>query len=523
MSTKKKNQDTCEPVLLCILDGWGEGKNTSDNAIHMAKTPHWDGLVGRFPHSLLETSGLAVGLPEGQMGNSEVGHMNIGSGRVVMQNLPRIDRAITDGSLAAHPDIQSLITQLKQTNRVCHLLGLVSPGGVHSHQNHIIALAKIVANAGVKVNIHAFLDGRDTPPSSAQKYMTQLEEEIAGQENIAVATISGRYYAMDRDNRWDRVALAYDTIVSGEGGRLPNASKAINNSYITGKTDEFVMPAVVGNYRGISDGDGMVMVNFRSDRARQLLHALVDPKFTGFERKRVIKFATILGMVEYSTALNPYITTLFTPELLKNILGEVVADAGKKQLRISETEKYAHVTFFFNGGKEEVLDGEDRILIPSPDVATYDLKPEMSATEVTDKLLKAINSKKYSLIIVNYANTDMVGHTGNMEAAVKAIEAVDGCLGRLSESILDCNGVMLVTADHGNAEQMLDETTGQPHTAHTENPVPLVMVAKDSGIQSLENGKLCDIAPTILELLALPKPDNMTGISLLKKKVSKAA
>ena len=511
------------PVVLCILDGWGENHNTAHNAIAAANTPTWDTLMANCPASSLDTSGLAVGLPEGQMGNSEVGHMNIGSGRVVMQNLPRIDQAISDGSLAQHPDLLALVQTLRQKGRTLHILGLLSPGGVHSHQNHIAALANIAASAGVNVEIHAFLDGRDTPPSSALEYLDSFQAAIRGTKHIRIASVSGRYFAMDRDNRWERVELAYDAVTLGQGLRASTPMQAISNSYTAGRTDEFVTPTVIGNYSGMSDGDGIIMANFRSDRARQILHSLLDPNFTGFKRKRIIHFSKALGMVEYSKELSSFLTTLFKPEALNDILGEVIANAGKKQLRIAETEKYAHVTFFFNGGKEALFTGEDRILVPSPKVATYDLKPEMSAFEVTEKLEEAIAAKKYDLIVVNYANTDMVGHTGFMDAAIKAVEAVDTCLGRLIKAVEAAGGILLITADHGNAEKMLDEDSNEPHTAHTVYPVPFVLFSKQLPQVSLQNGRLCDIAPTVLELMKLPKPASMTGVSLLKKYAKEAA
>lgn len=519
MAVKKKPK----PILLCILDGWGENAHPDHNAIAAANTPNWQAITAQYPHSHLNTSGLAVGLPEGQMGNSEVGHMNIGSGRVVMQNLPRIDVAIEDGSLAAHPHLQKMISQLKASGRVCHLMGLLSPGGVHSHQHHIAELAKYIAKQGVQVNIHAFLDGRDTPPASALEYLAAFEQSIVGVKNIHIATISGRYFAMDRDKRWERLMLAYDTMVLGEGLRMPSAKQVIEESYRAQKMDEFVVPTVIGGYHGMSDGDGLIMANFRSDRVRQLLTALLSPSFDGFIRKRVMHFSQAIGMVEYSDELTPLLDTLFVAEALDHILGEVVSQAGLKQLRIAETEKYAHVTFFFNGGMEKPFAGETRILVPSPKVATYDLKPEMSAFEVTDKLVEAIKSGEYDLIVANYANTDMVGHTGDISAAVKAVEAVDTCLGRLKSAIEACGGVMLITADHGNAEQMQDDETGQPHTAHTMNPVPFVMVGEAVDSISLENGRLCDIAPTILELLALDRPAAMSGRSLIRRKAKEAA
>lgn len=521
MTTKQLT--TPKPVLLCILDGWGERNDGKSNAIAAANTPNWDSIAKNYPYSHLSTSGLAVGLPEGQMGNSEVGHMNIGSGRVVMQNLPRIDTAIADGSLAAHPHLNTMIETLKASGQVCHIMGLLSPGGVHSHQRHIAELAKIVAKHGVRVEIHAFLDGRDTPPSSALRYLEEFQTAINGVDGVKIATLSGRYFAMDRDKRWERVELSYDTLVLGEGLRVPNAKQAIEDSYTAQKTDEFVMPTVIGDYHGMSDGDGIIMANFRSDRVRQTLQALLDPDFKGFPRKRRINFCQAIGMVEYADTLDPFLDTLFEAQMLTGILGEVVANAGLKQLRIAETEKYAHVTFFFNGGVEKEFAGEDRILVPSPKVATYDLKPEMSAYEVTDALEEAIRSQKYDVIMANYANTDMVGHTGNIDAAMKAVEAVDNCIGTLKKAIDDVGGVMLITADHGNAEQMHDEETGQAHTAHTMNPVPFVMVAKETDSLKLEDGRLCDIAPTILELLSINQPADMSGVSLIKRKKREAA
>ncbi len=510
-----------KPVVLCILDGWGESDHHDHNAIHDAKTPNWDRFMQECPHSLVETSGLAVGLPEGQMGNSEVGHMNIGSGRIVMQDLPRIDQAIKDGSLAQNPELQKLIAELKRTGRTCHLLGLISPGGVHSHQKHVEALAQIIGKAGVRVAVHAFLDGRDTPPSSAVEYIKNFEAAI--KPYAYIATISGRYYAMDRDKRWDRVSLAYDTMVLAEGLRAKSALQAIETSYQKNKTDEFVMPTVVGDYDGMSDGDAIIMANFRADRARQMLHALVDPSFNGFERKRVIHFAVKLGMVEYSEELNNHLTLLFAPERLDSVLGEVLAEQGLSQLRIAETEKYAHVTFFFNGGREQEFKGEERILVPSPKVATYDLQPEMSAPEITAQLEKVIAEERYDVIVVNYANTDMVGHTGDLNAAVKAVETVDACLGRVAKALEAKGGVMLISADHGNAEQMHDDETGQPHTAHTTNVVPFIVVGKAYKDMPVENGKLCDIAPTILHILGIAQPASMTGKTLITNRKQDAA
>jgi len=503
------------PVVLCILDGWGYRAERADNAIALARTPVWNGLLESAPHALLATSGLAVGLPDGQMGNSEVGHMNLGAGRVVMQDLPRIDQAVADGSLARIPALLDFIKTLKETGGTAHLLGLLSPGGVHSHQDHMAALARAVAAAGVPVAVHAFLDGRDTPPSSARDFVTKFEDDLAG-TSAQIATVSGRYYAMDRDKRWDRVTLAYNAMVGGEGQSAPDALSAIDESYRHGKTDEFVLPTAIGGYAGMKDGDGLLMANFRADRAREILTTLVDPAFDGFPRKKQVAFAAKLGMAEYSKDLNAFFTLLFPPESLSHILGEEVCAAGLTQLRIAETEKYAHVTFFFNGGREKVFEGEDRILVPSPKVATYDQQPEMSAPEVTDKLVAAIEGGNYDLIVVNYANGDMVGHTGILEAAIKAAETIDACLGRLTAAVAKAGGVMLITADHGNAELMRDQVTGEPYTAHTIGKVPVVLAHGPQGIDGLAEGRLADVAPTLMALLGLPQPAEMTGRSLLR-------
>ncbi|MFO0388339.1 MAG: 2,3-bisphosphoglycerate-independent phosphoglycerate mutase [Alphaproteobacteria bacterium] len=506
-----------KPVVLTILDGWGHSDSPENNAIAAAHTPHWDMLVANYPNGLINASELHVGLPEGQMGNSEVGHMNIGSGRVIMQELPRIDAAIKDGSLAAHLTIKSFADTLKKSGGACHLMGLVSPGGVHSHQRHIAALARILAAQGVRVFIHAFLDGRDTPPQSAKEYVNILQNDISDVTDVRIATVSGRYYAMDRDKRWERVEKAYAAIVTANARKFSSVEDVIEQSYAEHTTDEFVLPAVVGEYTGMKDGDGVFMANFRADRVRQLLGALLNPAFKEFSRSRVVRLSSALGMVEYSKELGVWMQSVFMPEPLTDILGEVVSNAGLKQLRIAETEKYAHVTFFFNGGREQEFVGEERILVPSPKVATYDMKPEMSAPEVTDKLVEAINADRFDFIVVNYANTDMVGHTGDLQAAVKAVEAVDTCLGRLSDAVFAKGGVMLITADHGNAEQLFDGHTGQAHTAHTLNLVPVIIASaalKGKKIQMPE-GKLGDVAPTLLELMDIPKPATMTGNSLL--------
>jgi 2,3-bisphosphoglycerate-independent phosphoglycerate mutase len=497
---------TIKPTVLCILDGWGHSTNPTHNAIMAANTPNWDSLITNNPHSLLKTCGLDVGLPEGIMGNSEVGHMNIGSGRVVLQNLPQIDESIKKDELKNKEPIQNLITKLKNSGGTCHLIGLVSDGGVHSHISHIIELAKIMGNAEVPVLLHVLTDGRDTAPSSAKQFIEDLGD-------IKIATISGRYYAMDRDKRWERVKLAYDVIAKADGNKSARAIELIDNSYTNNITDEFIKPTVIGDYEGMKDGDGILMANFRSDRAREILSALLDPEFNGFERGQ-INFAAAAGMVEYSSEHSKFIDVVFPPQTLDNILGQVVADNGLKQLRIAETEKYAHVTFFFNGGREEKFVGEDRELIPSPKVATYDLQPEMSAAEVTTKLVAAIESEKYSLIVVNYANTDMVGHTGIEEAAINAVEAIDSCLGKLTQAVSNIGGMLLITADHGNAELMVDPNSGEAHTQHTLNEVPFILVGKGNDI-SLKDGRLSDIAPTVLQLMEVEQPAEMTGNSLL--------
>ena len=508
-----------KPVVLAILDGWGHSELPDNNAIMAAKTPHWDMLTKNYPHGLINASELHVGLPEGQMGNSEVGHMNIGSGRVIMQDLPRIDAAIHDGTLEKNQNLKVFIEKTKSGSGVCHLMGLVSPGGVHSHQRHIIALARILSMQGIQVRIHAFLDGRDTPPQSAKEYLQILSKEISALHNVSIVTVSGRYYAMDRDKRWDRVEKAYNAIVSGGAPYFASAEGVVSKAYEESITDEFVLPASVGSYKGMNEGDSILMANFRADRVRQLLAALLNPAFKEFTRERIVRFSASLGMAEYSKELSAWMLALFSPEPLTDILGEVISKAGMKQLRIAETEKYAHVTFFFNGGREQEFPGEERILVPSPKVATYDMKPEMSAYEVTDKLLEAIKADKFDFIVVNYANTDMVGHTGDMGAVVKAVEAVDTCIGRLSEAVLSKGGALIITADHGNAEQLFDHDTGQAHTAHTLNLVPVIMASAILKGKKLDipEGKLGDIAPTLLQLMGIQQPASMTGCSLLRK------
>jgi len=460
----------------------------------------------------LHTSGKDVGLPDGQMGNSEVGHLNIGAGRVVMQDLPRINQAVDTGEIARAPALLGLIERLRKSGGTCHLMGLVSPGGVHSHQDHAVALAKVLAQAGVPTVVHVFTDGRDTPPQSADGYVRRLASMLPS--GVGIGTVRGRYYAMGRANRWARVRKIYHAIVDAEGPRFADAHAAIADAYAHDVTDEFVVPAVVGDYRGARDGDGLLCFNFRADRVREILAALLDPAFSGFPRPRVARFAAATGMTQYSEHLDKLLQTIFPPLTLPNVLGEVVANAGRTQLRTAETEKYAHVTYFLNGGNETQYAGEDRIMVPSPKVATYDLKPEMSAQELTTKAVAAIGSSKYDLIVLNYANPDMVGHTGKLDAAIKAVETVDAGLGQIVDAIRKAGGALLVTADHGNCEMMRDPDTGGPHTAHTTNPVPAVLV--DGSDVSLAEGRLADIAPTLLELMGLPKPTEMTGTSLIR-------
>ncbi len=507
------------PVMLVILDGFGWREETADNAVRQARTPTFDRLWQTCPHAFLRTSGRNVGLPDGQMGNSEVGHLNIGAGRVVPQELVRIGDAIADDSLARTPALMELIAKLKQSGGTCHLMGLVSPGGVHSHQDHAAALAGILHKNGVPVVVHAFTDGRDTPPQSAADDLKRLRAAMPTE--VPIATVIGRYFAMDRDKRWDRVGKAYAAIAEAEASRFDDPIQAVQAGYDQQKFDEFIPPAVIGDYKGMQDGDGILCFNFRADRVREILAALLEPEFDGFKRKRRIKIAAAAGMTRYSDELAPYLGVLFPPEPLSNILGSVVAEAGRTQLRSAETEKYPHVTYFLNGGQETPFPGEDRIMVPSPKVATYDLQPEMSAPELTDKVVAAIDSKKYDLIVLNYANPDMVGHTGSLTAAIKAVETVDTGLGRIAESVRKQGGALLVTADHGNCELMKDPQTGGPHTAHTTNPVPVVLMG--GAAEALQDGRLADVAPTLLDLMALQQPADMTGHTLILRDAARAA
>lgn len=498
------------PVMLVILDGWGHREETADNAVAQAHTPRFDALWAACPHGFLRTSGLDVGLPDGQMGNSEVGHLNIGAGRVVMQDLPRIDAAIADGSMARMAPLRDFIARLRASGGTAHLLGLVSPGGVHSHQRHAAALAKILAAEGIPVAVHALTDGRDTPPRSAAEALASLPPEAP------IATVIGRYWAMDRDNRWERVRKAWAAMVLAEGeASAPDAQTAVAAAHAQDVTDEFIPATVLPGYAGMRDGDGLLCFNFRSDRAREILAALLDPAFTGFARERSPRFAAALGMVEYSRELNPLIDTLFPPQSMAEILGEVVSRAGRTQLHMAETEKYPHVTYFLNGGEEQAYPGETRIMVPSPKVATYDLQPEMSAPELTRKAVEAIREGKQDLIVLNFANADMVGHTGSLPAAIKAVEAVDAGLGAIADAIRGAGGALLVTADHGNAELMRDPLTGGPHTAHTTNPVPVFLMGGPAGA-TLRDGRLADLAPTLLALMGLKQPAAMTGENLIQ-------
>lgn len=500
------------PVMLVVLDGWGWREESADNAVRQARTPTFDRLWASCPRSLLRTSGLDVGLPGGQMGNSEVGHLNIGAGRVVMQDLPRIGAAIESGEIARAPALVDLISRLRRTKGTCHLIGLVSPGGVHSHQDHAVALASILAEAGVPAVVHVLTDGRDTPPRSAADYVRNLRAGLP--TCVRIATVCGRYYAMDRDKRWERVGKAYDAIVSGKGVAFADAQAAIADSYAKDVTDEFIPPAIIAGYGGMKDGDGVLCFNFRADRVREILAAMLDPAFSGFTRSRTVECAAAVGMTEYGDEWNALMGAIFPRQNLDNVLGQAVANAGRRQLRMAESEKYPHVTYFLNGGEEAQYPGEDRILEPSPKVATYDLKPEMSAPELTEKAVQAIRSGTYDLIVLNYANPDMVGHTGSLAATIKAVETVDTGLGRIVEAIRATGGALLVTADHGNCELMRDPETGGPHTAHTTNPVPVVLLG--GGDVTLSEGRLADIAPTLLELMDLRKPAEMTGVSLIR-------
>lgn len=502
-----------KPLLLMILDGWGYREERANNAIALASTPCWDRLWSSDPHALLDTSGAAVGLPDGQMGNSEVGHMNIGAGRVVYQDFSRIERAIQDGSFNRNPALVGGIDAAIGARGTVHIMGLLSPGGVHSHETHFAQTIRLAASRGAaRIRVHLFLDGRDTPPKSAMDSIRKMEKTLAEIDGAAIATVCGRYYAMDRDHRWERIHQAYTAIASGAAPwQAGTATQALMDAYARGESDEFVQPTLIGEVNGVEDGDSVLFINFRADRARELAQAFVAEAFDGFARRK-IRLSDFVCMTQYLAGLPVHVA--FTAETLPDLLAGVLATHGLRQLRIAETEKYAHVTFFFNGGQELAFPGEDRILIPSPKVATYDLQPQMSLPQLTQRLIEAICSQDYAVIVCNVANPDMVGHTGIMDAAIAALEAVDQCLGAVTEAIDAAGGEMLITADHGNIEQMLDLSTGQSHTAHTTNPVPLVFHGRAAELA--DTGTLRDIAPTMLYLLDLPQPAAMTGHPLLR-------
>lgn len=502
-----------KPVLLLILDGWGQREERDHNAIAQADAPNWRRLLATCPHTLVDTHGEHVGLPHGQMGNSEVGHMNIGAGRIVYQDLTRIDAAIQDGTFFANPALLGACAAVKASAGTLHVFGLLSPGGVHSQEQHILRMLELAHRQGVpRIAVHAFLDGRDTPPQSARASVEKLQAVCDQLAHASIATVSGRYYAMDRDQRWERVELAYAAIAEATAPwHADNALAALDAAYARGETDEFVKPTVIGNGSKIADGDAVVFMNYRADRARQLTQVFVDAGFSGFARARAIRLSAFVTLTHYSDNLHVS-AEAFPPQSLANSLGEYLASLGMKQLRIAETEKYAHVTFFFSGGREQPYPGEDRILVPSPKVATYDLKPEMSCPEVTDKLVAAIAGGTYDFIVCNLANADMVGHSGKLDAAIKAVEALDVAIGRLADAIRTAGGEMLISADHGNLEQMRADD-GQPHTQHTVGPVPLVYLGRKA---TLDPGALCDLAPTVLALMGLAQPAEMTGRALVR-------
>jgi 2,3-bisphosphoglycerate-independent phosphoglycerate mutase len=508
-----KEKMTRKPLLLMILDGWGFRPERQDNAIALANTPCWDEFWRNDPHGLIETSGSAVGLPAGQMGNSEVGHMNIGAGRIVFQDYSRIENAIRDGSFRENPQIRAAIETAVSNRTRIHIMGLLSPGGVHSHDDHFIETVRTAALQGAEtITVHAFLDGRDTPPRSAEASLQRMQQLLDSMPGASFGTLSGRYFAMDRDKRWERVEKAYRAITSANTDlRAATALDGLTDAYARGESDEFVQPTVIGDYPGVRDGDVVIFVNFRADRARELTMAFVRDPFEGFTRRKIL-LGDFVCMTEYMAGLP--VSVAFPPESLPRLLGGELAAHGLRQLRIAETEKYAHVTFFFNGGEEEPFPGEERILVPSPRVATYDLQPEMSLPELTERLVDAIRSGGFDVIICNVANPDMVGHTGSLEAAIEAVTAVDQCLASVRAAIDAAGGELLITADHGNIEQMADADTGQRHTAHTTNRVPLIFHGRKARMK--ERGSLRDIAPTMLALLGLPQPEEMTGETLLE-------
>ena len=504
-------------TMLMILDGFGVNEKEEGNAVKIANIPNINQIMKENPNTLIHTSGLDVGLPEGQMGNSEVGHTNIGAGRIIYQDLAKITKSIEDGDFFSKSEFVAAIENCKKNGSNLHIMGLLSDGGVHSHNRHLYALLELAKRKDFEnVYVHCFLDGRDRPPASAEGYISELENKIAEKGVGKIATLSGRFYSMDRDKRWERVSQAYNAMVKGEGEKYLSATAAIEESYQKEVFDEFVKPTVITNKAGeplttIKSGDSVIFFNFRPDRAREITRALVDKDFDGFETEKLDLY--FVCMTPYDETM-PNVEVAFRKEEIKNTFGEIVSKNGLKQLRIAETEKYAHVTFFFNGGEEKQYEGEDRILVPSPKVETYDLKPEMSAFEVTEKVVEAIKEEKYDCIILNYANPDMVGHTGNVDAAVKALEALDNCVKQVVDAVKSVGGTLLITADHGNSEQMVDYVTGEPYTAHTTNPVPLVVIG--AGNKKVKEGKLADLAPTMLEIMGLDKPEEMTGESLLE-------
>lgn len=508
---------TPKPLVLVILDGFGHSESPDSNAIYHANTPTYDQLRQQHPHGLISGSGMDVGLPDGQMGNSEVGHMNLGAGRVVYQDFTRVTKAIQDGDFFNNETLTTAVDQAVTGGKAVHILGLLSEGGVHSHQDHLIAMLELAAQRGAeKIYLHAFLDGRDTPPRSAQASIEAVEAACSKLGKGRIASMIGRYYAMDRDNRWDRVEQAWQLIVDGKGiFQADNATAALAAAYARDESDEFVQATNVGEPVNVEDGDSVIFMNFRADRARELSHAFLDQDFSGFTRKRLPALSQFVMLTQYAADLPA--PSAFGPTALINVLGDYLAKQGKTQLRIAETEKYAHVTFFFSGGREEPYPGEDRVLIPSPNVATYDMQPEMSAPEVTDRIVEAIEQQKYDVIVVNYANGDMVGHTGVFSAAVKAVECLDHCLNRIVTALDKVGGEALITADHGNVEQMADENSGQAHTAHTCEPVPFIYVGKRPA-QIREGGVLADVAPTMLTLMGLPIPEEMTGRTIVELK-----
>ena len=507
-------------TMLMILDGFGINPNKDGNAVKLAKTPNINELMKKYSNTQIYTSGLNVGLPEGQMGNSEVGHTNIGAGRIVYQELTRITKSIEEGDFFTNPEFISAIENCKKNNSKLHILGLLSDGGVHSHNRHLYGLLEMAKRRDFEnVYVHCFLDGRDTPPASAEGYIAKLQEKMKEKGIGKIASLSGRFYAMDRDKRWQRIQKCYDTLVNGKGIKAGSSIKAIEDSYQKEVFDEFVEPTVICNgdepIAKIEKNDSVIFFNFRPDRAREITRTLIDPEFNEFETKKDLNLYFVCFTSYDETMPNVHIA--FEKEQLKNTFGEYISDLGYTQLRIAETEKYAHVTFFFNGGEEKLFKGEDRILVPSPKVETYDQKPEMSAYEVTEKVIDAIKQDKYDSIILNYANPDMVGHTGSLEAAIKAVETIDECVGKVVKIVEEKKGNLLITADHGNAEQMIDYKTGEPHTAHTTNPVPLILVTNNDKLKLKSGGKLADLAPTMLDLMNLEKPAEMTGNSLLDK------